>query len=117
MNPPGAATGAVSLSYTGDAFMLTTGINVYTAFISGGPGGGELVLLLIIVLLLFGPRRLPSLARSIGRAMSELRRAADDFKAQLFAADNGADHANGEIKRPETEASPSSTDRNDDFAG
>src|SRR2546426_7046197 len=40
------------------------------------PGGFELIILLIIiaVLLLFGPQKLPELARSLGRAWGELRR-------------------------------------------
>ena len=59
-----------------------------TAFISALPGGGEILLLLLLILLLFGPRRLPEFARSIGRVMSELRRAAEEFKEQLMSAEH-----------------------------
>ncbi len=40
------------------------------------PGGFEWVILLIIiaVLLLFGPQKLPELAKSIGRALGEFQR-------------------------------------------
>ena len=43
-----------------------------------GLGGPELLIVLVIVLLLFGSRRLPSLARSIGEASRELRSGAAD---------------------------------------
>lgn len=40
------------------------------------PGGGELLIVLFIVLLLFGAKKLPGLAGSIGASIKELRRAA-----------------------------------------
>src|SRR2546422_11415807 len=49
------------------------------------PGGFELIILLIIiaVLLLFGPQKLPELARSIGRAWGELRRGKMEVERQI----------------------------------
>ncbi|MFQ5767747.1 MAG: Sec-independent protein translocase protein TatB [Acidobacteriota bacterium] len=49
----------------------------------GSIGGPEMVVILIVALLIFGPRRLPALARSLGKAMTELRRASQDFKTTL----------------------------------
>lgn len=37
----------------------------------GLPGGGEWIPILLIVLLLFGAKRLPEMARSLGRAKKE----------------------------------------------
>jgi sec-independent protein translocase protein TatA len=37
------------------------------------PGGGEWLIILLIVLLLFGAKKLPELARSMGRASKEFR--------------------------------------------
>jgi TatA/E family protein of Tat protein translocase len=42
------------------------------------PGGTELVIILFIVLLLFGAKRLPDLAGSIGRSIKEFRRSSGD---------------------------------------
>lgn len=41
----------------------------------GRPGIWELLLVLFIILLLFGAKRLPALARSLGKAIQELRNA------------------------------------------
>jgi sec-independent protein translocase protein TatA len=37
-------------------------------------GAGEIVLIIVVLLLLFGARKLPDLARSIGRSARELRK-------------------------------------------
>ena len=37
-------------------------------------GAGEIILILAVLLLLFGARKLPELARSLGRSARELRR-------------------------------------------
>src|SRR5260370_26266454 len=43
----------------------------------------ELVLIFVIALLLFGPKNLPQLGRSLGRAMREFRRASDEFRSTI----------------------------------
>jgi TatA/E family protein of Tat protein translocase len=50
------------------------------AFILESLGATELLFILAIALIFFGPRKLPQLARSMGKAMSEFRKASDDFK-------------------------------------
>lgn len=42
------------------------------------PGGWELIVILFIVLLLFGARKLPDLASSMGRSIKEFRKATRD---------------------------------------
>ena len=43
----------------------------------------ELVLIFVIALLVFGPKNLPQLGRSMGRAMREFRRASDEFRTTI----------------------------------
>ncbi len=49
------------------------------------PGGFEWIILLIVIaiLLLFGPQKLPELARSIGRAWGEFRRGKMEVERQI----------------------------------
>jgi sec-independent protein translocase protein TatA len=48
-------------------------------------GASEILLLLIVVLLLFGGKRLPELARSIGKGLAEFRRATQEVQRELNA--------------------------------
>ena len=57
------------------------------AFIFDSVGGTEWFVLLGVVLIVVGPRNLPSAARKLGQMMTNLRRAADEFKRQLMSMD------------------------------
>jgi Tat protein translocase TatB subunit len=49
-----------------------------------GPiGFPELIMIFVVALLLFGPKKLPELGRTIGRAMGEFRRASNDLQRSL----------------------------------
>jgi len=48
-----------------------------------GVGMQELVIVLVLVLILFGPRRLPEVGRTIGKAVRQLRRATQDFREAI----------------------------------
>ena len=41
-------------------------------------GMGELLIILLVVLLLFGARKLPDLARSLGRSLNEFKKGRDE---------------------------------------
>lgn len=49
-------------------------------FILESIGTSELILIGLIALIVFGPRKLPELARMLGKAMNEFRRSTDEFK-------------------------------------
>jgi Tat protein translocase TatB subunit len=44
---------------------------------------GELFFIMILALILFGPRKLPELARTWGKFMSEFKRASNEFQGQI----------------------------------
>ena len=54
-------------------------------------GWPEIVLSLLVVLLLFGANRIPEIARSLGKATREFKRARDEFADELKNADVEAD--------------------------
>jgi len=43
----------------------------------------DTVFLFFLVLILFGPKKLPEMARQAGRLLAELRRASNEFKSQI----------------------------------
>ncbi|HEX8293619.1 MAG TPA: twin-arginine translocase TatA/TatE family subunit [Pyrinomonadaceae bacterium] len=43
-------------------------------------GTTELLVVLLVALVVFGPRKLPELGRSLGRALGQLQAASEDFK-------------------------------------
>jgi len=44
----------------------------------------EMILILVVALLIFGPTKLPELARSLGKGLAEFRRASSDLRSQLL---------------------------------
>ena len=46
-------------------------------------GPMEIALILIVILLLFGAKRIPEIARSLGRASQEYKKAKEDFLAEV----------------------------------
>jgi sec-independent protein translocase protein TatA len=64
-----------------------------------GPFGvWEILIILIVVLLIFGPRRLPEMAKGLGQSVREFRKEMRNFKDDMEADD-----------RPSTK--PASSDR------
>ena len=76
----------------------------------GQIGMSELLVILVIVLLVFGPKKIPELARNISRGLNEFRRAAEDVKEELTL-----DHdrpLRSDRTRPSPPALPKSNDTN-----
>jgi len=48
-----------------------------------GVGFPELVLILVVALIILGPQRLPEVARMLGRAYGQLRRASEEFQQTI----------------------------------
>ncbi len=50
-----------------------------------GLGIPELLVIFVIALIVFGPKKLPELGKSIGRAMAEFKKASDEFQDSVRA--------------------------------
>jgi sec-independent protein translocase protein TatA len=59
------------------------------AFI-GSLGGPEMIMIFVVILLLFGAKKLPELARGIGKSMGEFKKARDDFEREITRAEDEA---------------------------
>ena len=53
---------------------------MFFALILDSLGSTELLFILVVALIFFGPRKLPQLARSMGKGLAEFRKASDEFK-------------------------------------
>jgi sec-independent protein translocase protein TatB len=47
------------------------------------PGSPEIAVIFLLALILFGPDKLPELARSISKGVRELRKVANEFRSQM----------------------------------
>ena len=75
------------------------------------PQIGPLEILVVgaIALMVFGPQKLPEIARSIGKALGELRRMASDVKSEFDSGFDATDEA-----PPEPPAVTATTDEDDE---
>jgi sec-independent protein translocase protein TatA len=48
-----------------------------------GLGMPELIFILVLALLIFGPKRLPEVGKTLGRGLSEFRRASNELKRSI----------------------------------
>jgi sec-independent protein translocase protein TatA len=66
----------------------------------GSIGLPELMIILVIALIIFGPRKLPELGRSLGRSLSEFKRASNELKNTLDEEIRLEDERSAERQRP-----------------
>lgn len=59
-----------------------------------GIGMPELIIILAVALIVIGPKKLPELAKSLGRALGEFKRAANDLKESIYIEDEVKDVKN-----------------------
>ena len=77
------------------------------------PGPLELLVSGVIALIVFGPDKLPGMARNFGKALHELRRAASDVRSEISSAIDD-DEPMDEPEAPEpARAQPPSPDGED----
>lgn len=67
-----------------------------------GIGFQEMLVILVVVLIFFGPKRLPDLAKSLGKGIAEFKKASDEVR-------KGIDEAVREAESEETPSEPPSS--------
>lgn len=77
------------------------------AFI-GGIGTQELLIILVIVLLLFGAKKLPELARGLGKSMQEFKKATREVEENFRDAMD--DDAKNKAQKPQSPDSSKTSD-------
>ncbi len=70
-----------------------------------GIGGGELIFIIFIALMLFGSEKIPDIARTMGKAMAQLKNATNEIKSEIQkgAEANGIDTSMKELTSTFTE--------------
>ena len=51
-----------------------------------GLGAGEILIILFVILLLFGAKKLPELAKGLGKGINEFKKASKDIKDEVEQA-------------------------------
>ena len=72
----------------------------------GSIGMPELIIILVIALIIFGPRKLPELGRSLGRSLSEFKRASNELKNTLDEEIRIEDERSADRQRPPEAPAP-----------
>jgi TatA/E family protein of Tat protein translocase len=69
-----------------------------------GIGMPELVLILGLALIVLGPKKLPELAKALGKGLAEFRRATDDLKEEFRQMEREVEDASAD--KPASDAPP-----------
>lgn len=72
-------------------------------------GGGEIFLIVIVVLLLFGPKKIPEVAKTISNGMNKLKNAQQEFSKEIT---NIKDEMNESIREAERNAAIENFNKN-----
>jgi sec-independent protein translocase protein TatB len=56
-----------------------------------GIGGQEIIIIGLLFLVIFGPSKLPQMARDLGKFVNEARRSMDEFKGELLSDEDDED--------------------------
>ena len=86
------------------------------------PGLPETVFILIVVVLLFGAKKLPELARGLGQALGEFKKARDEFEREILNATTAEVKVKSPTDKqpdqpPSPEASPGSVPTEGEVSG
>ncbi len=66
-------------------------MNTHHILAFGSLGNMEIFVIAVLVLVLFGAKKLPTFARSLGKSMGEFKKARTEFEAELHNAQDEAE--------------------------
>lgn len=69
-----------------------------------GMGMPELVIILVVILIIFGPKNLPKLGASLGKAVKGVREGVDSVNSELDAVKESVDDAGNDKKKSTKES-------------
>ena len=72
-------------------------LDIFVAFLNLGTG--EVIILLLVILLLFGAKRLPELARGLGKGIHEFKDAVNNSKKEIIKAADDYDESESNKKK------------------
>jgi sec-independent protein translocase protein TatA len=67
-------------------YRLDCSMNTTLAFMN--LGGQEMIIIFVVILLLFGAKKIPELARGLGKSMGEFKKARDEFEREISKAED-----------------------------
>jgi sec-independent protein translocase protein TatA len=68
-------------------------------------GPTEMIIIFVLVMLLFGAKKIPELARGIGKSLGEFKKAKNDFEKELSLGEKeGTSSASKQVKSPASES-------------
>ena len=80
----------------------------------GSIGMTELIVIMVVALIVIGPKRLPELARTLGKALGDFKRATSDFQNSFSMEDDyDLDVLDEEVKEKDKKASAEESDEVD----
>jgi sec-independent protein translocase protein TatA len=68
----------------------------------GGIGAQELLLIFLVILLLFGAKRIPEIARGLGKGMSEFKKAMREAQDEITKPEIPAKKIEDQAKKPDS---------------
>lgn len=75
------------------------------------PGGGEWMIIAVAVLLLFGAKKLPQLARGMGKAMGEFKSAKREFDDEIRRAEYAVEQEKRQLLEDEKAKEQAKSDK------
>jgi sec-independent protein translocase protein TatA len=69
----------------------------------GGIGGPEILLIFLVVLILFGAKRIPDIAKGLGKGITEFKKAVTDTKKEINKLGDTEPSEPGKIEKKDDE--------------